>query len=509
MRVCLITPPSNFLLDQRVFMSLGILKIGSVLEQAGYEVDHLDLTGVSNYVEAAQDYRGAAVYAITATTPQIPAAIRIRNILDGKVVLGGPHATLLNAAAKRGNERAQAALKGVLSAFDCVVAGDGERAIFRALQEYGLIDADDPQSSLWQTSKDFTDSPWPARHLVDVSSYRYSVDGVPALSMVTQLGCPFECGFCGGRLSPMLRRIRTRPAESVVAEMRHLYETYGVRGMMFYDDELNVNKGVVGLMRQIAATGIDWRLRGFVKAELFTDEQAGAMYQAGFRWLLCGFESAHARILSNINKKATLADNTAMLRTAHRNGLKVKALMSMGHPGESEETICATRDWLLDERPDDFDCTVITVYPGTPYFDQALAVGRGTYRYEFNGEALYSLDTDFSTEQAYYKGKPGEYEAFVWTDYLTRQELCWWRDEVEYDVRKALNIPYPHAAASVLYEHSMGQNLPPSILKGNNDKLHNAGLQPSSTYEASASIPERDVEGRHHDYDQRRLQVRR
>ena len=34
-RICLITPPSIFLLDERVFMTLGILKVAAVLEQAG------------------------------------------------------------------------------------------------------------------------------------------------------------------------------------------------------------------------------------------------------------------------------------------------------------------------------------------------------------------------------------------------------------------------------------------------------------------------------------------
>lgn len=495
MRVCLVTPPSDFLLDQRVFMSLGILKVGAVLEQAGHEVDHLDLTGVSNYTDALAEYIGKCkrrTFAITATTPQMPAAMRIRDEIMGfglhyKTILGGPHVTLLNAAARRGNERAQASLRGALSVFDCVVAGDGERAIFRALQENGLIDADDPRSSLWQTSKDFTDSPWPARHLVDVGSYRYSVDGEPALSMVTQLGCPFECGFCGGRLSPMLRRIRTRPADNVIAEMLHLQRAYSVRGVMFYDDELNVNKGLVDLMRQIKATGIDWRLRGFVKAELFTEEQAEAMYAAGFRWLLCGFESAHPRILRNINKKATLADNTRMLRIAHKHGLKVKALMSFGHPGESEETILATRDWLLDEKPDEFDCTVITVYPGTPYYDNALAIDHQIYRYEFNGDALYSEDVDFQKDAQFYKGKPGEYRSYVWTELLSRDHLARLRDEVEAKVRGALGILYPTSAPAVLFEHSMGQSLPPSILKGSrHDEFHDAGPQPSSTYEAGA-----------------------
>ena len=71
MKICLVTPPSGFLMDERVFITLGILKVGAVLKQAGYEVDHLDFSGVANYEEAAQDYQGNAdVFAFTATTPQ-------------------------------------------------------------------------------------------------------------------------------------------------------------------------------------------------------------------------------------------------------------------------------------------------------------------------------------------------------------------------------------------------------------------------------------------------------
>ena len=130
----------------------------------------------------------------------------------------------------------------------------------------------------------------------------------------------------------MLRQIRSRSSDNIVEEMRYLHDKYGATGAMFYDDELNVNKGLVQLLRKIADMGIDWRLRGLVKSELFNDEQAEALYAAGFRWLLCGFESGDERILRNIHKRATREDNTKMLCTAHNHGLKVKALMSIGHP---------------------------------------------------------------------------------------------------------------------------------------------------------------------------------
>lgn len=476
MKVCLITIPSPFLLDQKVFVSLGILKVAAVLIAAGHDVDHIDLAGVTNYEDVVKEYKGTAkVFGLSATTPQMPAALRVRRVLPrgSKVILGGPHATLVHAAAKRGNQRSQQSLEELLREFDVVVAGDGEKAIFSAISPFvrGLVDADDPKSILWNTSKEFAEDPFPARHLVDMSSYHYSIDGRdPAYSILSQAGCPFHCAFCGGRNSPMLRQIRTRPTSNTVAEMMYLHETYGTTAIMDYSDELNVNKNIVSLMREIKDTGVDWRLRGFVKAELFTEEQAEAMYAAGFRWLLCGFESAHPRILRNIAKVATREDNTRMLRTAHKYGLKVKALMSIGHPAESEETILSVRDWLLEEKPDDFDVTVITVYPGTPYHDEAKLIEEPVYVYETHGDKLYWENIDFTKEQAFYKGHAGEYSAYVWTDYIDRKQLVTMRDELEEHVRTRLDIPYPSAVAAINFEHSMGMNLPQNILRSSAPK---------------------------------------
>src|SRR5205085_2615620 len=104
--LCLITPPSGFLLDERMFMTLGILKVAASLEQAGHPVELLDLSGVSNYETAVRDHavRSAADwFGITATTPQMPAATIIAGELkrvrpSAQVVLGGPHITLVNAS---------------------------------------------------------------------------------------------------------------------------------------------------------------------------------------------------------------------------------------------------------------------------------------------------------------------------------------------------------------------------------------------------------------------------
>ena len=49
-KICLITPPSPFLLDERVFLHIGILKVAAVLEREGHKVDFIDLSGVQNWM---------------------------------------------------------------------------------------------------------------------------------------------------------------------------------------------------------------------------------------------------------------------------------------------------------------------------------------------------------------------------------------------------------------------------------------------------------------------------
>lgn len=472
-------------------MTLGILRVAAVLEREGISVEMLDLSGIENFLDAIRDHavRSEAVhFGLTATTPQMPAVAKIRDVLrtvrpDARLILGGPHITLI-AAAARGEQkanrsgRAHKALAELQGMFDVLVAGDGEVAIFTALAADApkFIDADDPKTPLFLGKKELGELPMPARHLIDVESYHYHIDQVRALSLIAQLGCPFECGFCGGRQSAMLRRVRIRSADSVIDEIVSLHENYGMNGFMLYDDELNVNPGMVELMNRIAAVqqerGVEFRLRGFIKAELFSDKQAEAMYRAGFRWILTGFESGSPRILENINKKASREDNTRCVEIARRHGLKVKALMSIGHPGESEETILDTERWLLEVKPDDFDVTIITTYPGTPYYDFAVPhaeqPGVWTYTYEKTGDRLHSLEIDYTKVADYYKGDPeGGYRSFVFTDSVSCEELVALRDGVERRVREKLNIPFNPGAPALRYEHSMGQmgKLPENILR--------------------------------------------
>ncbi|CAM2007493.1 B12-binding domain-containing radical SAM protein [Acanthopleuribacter pedis] len=480
-KICLVMPPSIFLLDERVFVNLGLLKVAAVLERAGVPLDVLDLSGIENFEAVLEDYcvqnPETRLFGLTSTTPQMPQTARIARCLRraqpaARLILGGPHVTLIHTAykkeVKRGvPDRATRAFEQLDAMFDVLVCGDGEDAVFEALRADApkVIDANLKSSPLFMSNARYEAHPFPARHLVDLKSYHYQIDGFPATSLIAQLGCPFACGFCGGREAPFLRRIRNRSVANIVREVADIHRDYGYTGFMFYDDELNVNPEMVALMNALSdlqmSLGTAFRFRGFVKSELFTPEQAQAMYRAGFRWLLSGFESGSPRILENMNKKATRADNSRCMETAHRAGIKVKALMSLGHPGESTQTATDTLDWLLATQPDDFDVTIITTFPGTPYYDHAVPTGEpGIYCYTYRktGDRLFQIELDYNETADYYKGDPnGGYRSFVYTDFLSPDELVTIRGDMEREVREKLGIPFNPAQAAVRYEHSMGQ----------------------------------------------------
>jgi anaerobic magnesium-protoporphyrin IX monomethyl ester cyclase len=444
MTVCLVIPPSGFQLDERVFPMLGVLKVAAVLERAGVPVRVLDLS--------------APVEVETAL------AAELARPSDARLLLGGPHVTLTHTALKAEDGRASRALADLREMFDVLVCGDGEHAVFQALEPDApwLINADNPASTLFLTKSALAASPWPARHLIDLSSYHYQINGVPATSLIGQLGCPFSCGFCGGRNSASFRRVRTRPPSDIVAEMVFLSEHYGYQGFMFLDDELNVSPAFGELLTKIidaqATHGASWHLRGLVKAELLTQKMADQMRAAGFQQVLSGFESGDDRMLTNMAKRTTVAQNTMACRIAKAAGLEVKALMSIGHPGESAASVEATRCWLLDVQPDAFDVSIITVYPGTPYHDEAVQTGdeRWTYTAPKTGDRLHARPVRQFIDEPFYKGVPGAYRSFVETDALTADDLVAARDALETDIRGALDIPWPSSAAELQFEHSMG-----------------------------------------------------
>jgi len=495
--VCFIIPPSPFLADERVFPFIGPLKVAAELRDNGNHVEVLDLSGYANYEDIVREYcrsTDITTFGITATTPQLANAVlvkrAIKKLISGaRIILGGPHVTMTHTAYEMDKlvnreRRGTHAWRQLTELFDRLVVGDGELAVYHAIDSRDkrqVIDAGNIKSPLFLERGTLDDYPPPARDLIDLVSYKYEIDGQPAFSVIAQLGCPFQCGFCGGRDSHAFRVARTRSTWNVVGEIESVIghqpaaDSRRLSAVMFYDDELNVTKNgledlCIGLITLQDRLGLDMRFRGFVKAELFTQEQADLMYRAGFRVLLSGVESGSNQILNAMRKNTSREINARCMEYAHNAGMKFKALMSLGHPGESQATIDESIEWVLTNRPDEVDWTVITQYPGSPYYDHSEREGDHWVYVEPGGrEKLYSANPDFLKDAWFYKGVPGDYTSFVWTDYLGADQLVHLRDQAERVAQEELGLPEIQSVAARQFEHSMAMGLPGNILRSTVD----------------------------------------
>ena len=400
MNVLLINPPSPFLLNPMTFPPLGLLYLAAALERYGHTAHVWDMNSKAT-PRFSPDLIG-----ITSLTPHIPKLKRIVPQLKAQfvgvpIILGGPHFS---------NRSTDAFTLGA----DAVCIGDGEEAIEAALfggrgTMNGFIDVD-----AW---------PMPARHLLDLHAYSYKVGGKPATSIVTARGCAYSCAYCSRGPGNDLLRNRAIP---LVAKEVEAIKALGFEGLQIYDDEVNIStRRLLELCEALQGAQVKWRC--FVRANLFTIEQARAMSEAGCVEVCCGVESGSEAILKSMDKKATVAEASRARIFASYYGMRFKAFCMIGLPGETEETVLLTKQWLLDMKPDDFDLCPFTPYPGS-------LVGDHPERYDIQ------IESGYWDEPIYHKGVLGQYRVTTRTSTLSAQRIAELHDSIETEVRERLGL---------------------------------------------------------------------
>jgi len=75
-------------------------------------------------------------------------------------------------------------------------------------------------------------------------------------------------------------------------------------------------------------------------------------------------ESADQRVLDIVNKKETLEQHIKAIRVAEDSGIRTKAFFMTGLPGETDEIVSLTRDFLKIAQPSKIILSRFTPYPG-------------------------------------------------------------------------------------------------------------------------------------------------
>lgn len=356
-KVIIVNPDAKMDAKQFAYAPLGLLYIAAVLERDGFECELWDLREDFNSYDNPPK---GDIYCITAVTPQIDDMREVARNIKKKygdtayTIIGGPHATWLP--------------EDCVNDFDCVVQDEAESIITKLCTEKPKGIHRGPRI------ENLDEIPHPARHLLpdhraasfDLwGGYNYDSD-VKGATLMSSRGCPFACAFCAN----IQQKTRFRSPENIVEEITLMKEKYGVRNFRFLDDNIIMDKKRFKRLAPMLHE-LDIEFRCSISSVLLNDEICELLYYAGCREVGIGFESADDDILKLMKKagKATTNMHQDAVKVIQKHGMRCKIFIISGLPGETAETVEATKQFVLTLNPDKWINTLFTPYPGTPVFN--------------------------------------------------------------------------------------------------------------------------------------------
>ena len=251
---------------------------------------------------------------------------------------------------------------------DALVHGEAENSIVDYVNGKPPANLDPPA--------DLNALPFPARHLwhgpfggnIFINGRNYFGGGTATI--ITTRGCPFKCAFCAG---PALssRIVRFRSAESVVAEMEQVGIDFGVRQFRFSDEYFTCKRSHVQqvceriLRSRVLGHGDGLAWRASIGVNPHDLDLFKIMRTAGCREVSLGIESADPEVLSLLCRKGFPEDALAALENARHAGLRTRALMMIGTPGERRETLSYNLRFIRTAPYDALAITIFTPIPGS------------------------------------------------------------------------------------------------------------------------------------------------
>ncbi|MCX6566431.1 MAG: radical SAM protein [Candidatus Aminicenantes bacterium] len=389
-KVQLYLPPGGYFAERwskgSSIPPLGLLSIGAVLEREGIPVEIVpaNILGM-DWADIGRKIRTDKpdIVGVTITTENRFQSFRLVRLAKkahpgALTVLGGPHASMAG----------EDCLEHIPE-LDLVVRGEGEETMLEVcrlwkadgdlrvfesvrgviLRKDGKVIVHPPRPPI----ADLDSLPFPAFHLVPYEKYNFKLDVpghglLPAISVMTSRGCPFNCSFCATPIN-WGRHVRMRSPENVVREIELLKERYGIKAVFFYDDTFNASpKRADAICDLMIARNLDIHFMCDVRLDIMSRELIEKMKRAGLYYLSYGLEAGSDRVRKDIvGKQIDLADFHRLTGWCLELGIIANVFMIFSHPTETWEEAQATIQIIEQYRGRiETSIAILHVYPGTP-----------------------------------------------------------------------------------------------------------------------------------------------
>lgn len=437
-------------------LPIGLTYLATYIRKYGKFKD-IKIIDRENILKSIKEYN-PDVIGISAVSEQYyranEIAEQIKKISDALLVIGGPHITAMPNQLSKSN-------------FKFGILGEGERTFLELLQEYkkskeidpkkikGLVFVDNKGETICtdrrELIEDLDEIPFPALDLLKMKE-QYLVPGPAGAKLIgirgyiiTSRGCPYNCVYCGSNTC-WGRTVRWNSAERVVKDIEKWVKKYHANHFVVYDDLMIVNrerlKKIISLLeKKNLLKKIDFELYG--RANIMDDEMCMLLKKLNVTSIAFGLESGSEKMLRYLKKgTVTVEQGKKAVKLCKKHGLKVSGLFIIGSPGETEEDLRKTFEFVKNPNLDNFQVYQATPLPGTELWDKAIktkAIEDDFYEYPDRGKVLEINEEAILTKEI-------SKEKFKEWYYVFKNEMNmrnYVRDKLKFDIRMIKYFFFP------------------------------------------------------------------
>jgi anaerobic magnesium-protoporphyrin IX monomethyl ester cyclase len=175
-------------------------------------------------------------------------------------------------------------------------------------------------------------------------------------------GCPFNCAFCNFMKDRRLMGVK--PIDQLIQEI-HMIEERGAKYIWFVDDNFRLGKNDLReVCEQFIAHGINIKWKSFIRVSALKNIDMKLLKEAGCIEVQFGLESADPTILAAMNKKSNPKLYADVIERVMKAGINCSCYFIFGFPGETEETVMRTREFIKSlEHPELDGYIYFTLFP--------------------------------------------------------------------------------------------------------------------------------------------------
>lgn len=231
------------------------------------------------------------------------------------------------------------------------------------------------------------------------------VEDMPAMvPLRASVGCPYRCRYCDFiELHPT---VRMRSPDSIAREIRLAKKRSG-RFFGFIDDNIFLSKKRIA---QIADTmtrlelGVVWG--GFFRVDRVDESNIDKILESGCRFGLCGIETGDNDQIRRMRKGCRREEAMRGIELASEGGIHLNLSLLIGYPGETQQTLDNTIEYLNRVPAENRGVVSWLAYPF--YLLPNTAVDEPDYRreYDIHGRRGSWRHATMTADEAMYEWAP-------------------------------------------------------------------------------------------------------